>query len=165
MKGQEIGSTSTKKVKTSTGTRNKTTGFKIEGLEELIESFSQLGEDAIFQLSEPSIRAAKLVCARATSKIHDDTGNLGLSLTVKNPGKQKNKKAYKIFASVTFGKGAAYGVPLELGHRLVFHGKKTLSTVKEHPFLRPAADESKEEVANIMADAMNKILQDWGHDK
>ena len=115
-----------------------------------------------YKLSEPSTRAAKLVCARAASKIHDVTGNLGIKLTVRKPGRQKNHKAYQIFAKVTFGKGAAYGVPLELGHRLIFFGKKTLKTVKERPFLRPAADESKEEVIGIMSDAMNKILGEWG---
>ncbi|MCK9518046.1 MAG: hypothetical protein M0R74_03300 [Dehalococcoidia bacterium] len=159
MKGQEIASvTATSKGKFKGSSYSN---VKIEGLDELCEAFAKLGEDAIYKLSEPSVRAAKLVCARATSKIHDVTGALGLSLTVKNPGKQKNKKAYKIFASVTFGKGGAHGVPLELGHRLVVNGKK-VGTVKERPFLRPAADESKEEVIGIMADAMNKVLDEMG---
>lgn len=165
MKGQEIGSVSTKKIITSTGTRNQTTGFKIEGLEELIKSFASLGEDAIYKLSEPSVRAANVVLEKARSKTHDISGDLDLNLKVTKPGKQKNKKAYRIFAKVGFGKGAMYGVPLELGHRLVYFGKKTLKTVKERPFLRPAADESKDEVAQIMTDAMNKILNEWGDDK
>jgi len=137
-------------------------GVQIEGLDELCKAFAELGEDAIFKLSDPSVEGAELVLSRAKPKIHKVSGDLVNALKVKKPGKQKNKKAYKIFASLTFGKGGMHGVPLELGHRLYFFGKKTYKTVAEKPFLRPAADESKEEVANIMTDAMNKILEEWG---
>jgi len=140
----------------------KVTGFEIEGLEELIQAFQKLGEDAIFKLSEPSVKAAEIVLAKAKSKIHNVSGELYRGLKVKKPGKQKNKKAYRIFATVGFGKSAMHGVPLELGHKLVFFGKKTKEHIEEKPFLRPAADESKQEVGNIIAEAMNKILGEFG---
>jgi len=162
MKGQEIASVSTKRGKTKTGTRNYFSGVEIEGLDELCEAFRSLGEDAIFKLSDPSVEGAELVLSRVKPKIHKVSGELVNALRVKKPGKQKNKKAYRIFASLTFGKGGMHGVPLELGHRLYFFGKKTYRSVAEKPFLRPAADESKEEVANILTDAMNKILEEWG---
>jgi HK97 gp10 family phage protein len=161
VKGQEVVKTTYVKK----GNKNAITSFKIEGLEELIESFVKLGEDAISELSEPSVKAAEVVLNRARQKIHDVTGDLRSALKVTKPGKQENKKAFRTFAKVGFGRGAQHGVPLELGHRLVFFGKKTLHTVKERPFLRPAADESKDEVVQIMVDAMNTILDNWGKDK
>lgn len=172
MQGQTVVQSTTNKITTSSGTRNQVTSFKVDGLDELIEDFAKLGEDAILQLSEPSIKAANVVLRKAKLKLepHYKTGDLFHSLKVKEPGKQTNKKAYQVFAQVGFsqktmnsgGGNGYYGAALELGHRLVFFGKKTLRTVKAVPFLRPAADESKDEVVNIMADAMNKILEDWG---
>ena len=156
-----IGTTTSKKIITSTGTRNQFTGVQIDGLDELCEAFAKLGEDAILKLSEPSDKGAQIVCDRAKSKINDVTGDLRDSLTVKKAGRQANKKAYRIFAQVTFGKGGMHGVPLELGHKLKVKGK-TIGTVKEKPFLRPAADETKEQIANLMADTMNKVLEEMG---
>lgn len=145
----------------------KVQNFEIEGLDELIKAFSALGADALYKLSEPSVEAAQIVCNRAKAKINDDTGNLKNNIIVKKPGRSRNKQKYQIFAKVTlkgsrYGSGGQYGVPLELGHRLYFFGKKTNTEVKERPFLRPAADESKDEVANIMAAGMNKVLDEWG---
>lgn len=142
-------------------TKRKFEGFEIEGLDELIKAFSELGIDAVYKLSEPSVEAANVVLERARSNINNRTSELSRALKVTKPGRS-NKKAYRIFAKVGFGKEAMYGVPLELGHRLWYFGKKTNKDVSEKPFLRPAADESKEEVADIMAKAMNKILAEWG---
>lgn len=135
------------------------TDLKIEGLDELIKDFAKLGDDAIKELKEPATEAAAMVLERARGKIHNRTGELSRGLKVVRPRKPKNNR---IYARVTFGKDVAYAVPLELGHRLWFMGRKTNKDVPEKPFLRPAADESKEEVADIMAKAMNKILAEWG---
>lgn len=143
----------------------KVQNFEIEGLNELIKAFAELGADALYKLSEPSVEAAEIVCERAKAKVNDVTGELKNNIIVKKPGRSRNKKRYQIFAKVTLKggqDGGQHGVPLELGHRLVFFGKKTYKKVKEGPFLRPAADESKEDVANIMAKAMNKVLDEWG---
>ena len=55
-----------------------------------------------------------------------------------NMSKHEHAVGYK----VTFGTGTAYGVPVELGHRLVFKGrhakKASKKRVKARPFLRPA---------------------------
>ena len=98
---------------------------------------------------------------KARRNVRDKAGTLSRSLKIIKPGKKKAKSGV-IYARVTFGKDAAYGVPLELGHRLVYFGKKTYQHVNERPFLRPAADESKEDVADIMAAGMNKVLDEWG---
>ena len=134
---------------------------KIEGLEDLIKEFSKLGEDAFDKLKPYSTQAAEVVLNRARGKIHDRTGNLSRSLKVTKPSK-KNTQSGLIVAKVGFSKAGAYGVPLELGHRLWYFGKKTNMDVEARPFLRPAADESKEETANIITGGMNKILDEWG---
>lgn len=136
------------------------TDLKIEGLDELIKEFSKLGDGPIEKLREPSIEAAEIVLGRARKHINNRTGELSKGLRVTKPAKKP--KGTRIYARVGFGKNVAYGVPLELGHRLWFMGKKTNKDVPEKPFLRPAADESKDEVADIMAKAMNKILAEWG---
>lgn len=137
------------------------TELKFEGLEDLMKEFSKLGEDAYEALRPSATEAAEIVLERARRNIRDRTGTLSRSLKIIKPGKKKAKSGV-VYARVTFGKDASYGVPLELGHRLVFMGKKTYKHVKERPFLRPAADESKEDVAKIMATGMNKILDEWG---
>ena len=126
-----------------------------------MKEFSKLGENAYEALRPSATEAAEIVLERVRGNIRDRTGTLSRSLKIIKPGKKKAKSGV-IYARVTFGKDAAYGVPLELGHRLVYFGKKTYKKVNERPFLRPAADESKEEVANIMATGMNKILDEWG---
>ena len=134
---------------------------KIEGLEELLKAFAKLGEDAFEQLKPYSTQAAEVVLNRARGKIHDRTGNLSRSLKITKPSK-KNTASGLIVAKVGFGKGGAYGVPLELGHRLWYFGKKTNRDIEARPFLRPAADESKEDTTNIITDGMNKILEERG---
>lgn len=137
------------------------TELKFEGLEDLMKEFSKLGENAYEALRPSATEAAEIVLERARGNIRDRTWTLSRSLKIIKPGKKKAKSGV-IYARVTFGKDAAYGVPLELGHRLVYFGKKTYKKVNERPFLRPAADESKEDVADIMAAGMNKILDEWG---
>ena len=149
-------------TRTGKGRGTKTSGFSIEGLDELIQAFAQLPDDAIHKLSAPSVDATEKVAERAKSKVRNRTGDLANAITVKKPGKPRNKKAYQIFAKVSFKKEGMHGVPLELGHRLWYFGKKTNYDVPEKPFMRPAADESKEEVAKIMAEAMGKVIDEMG---
>lgn len=166
MKGQEIVKVNyLKQDKSKNWQGRKVVDFEVEGLDELIKAFAELGTDAIYKLADPSVEAAELVLERAKSRINDKTGELENALEVKKPGRQSKhlKKAYRIFAKVGFKpRQGMHGVPLELGHRLYFMGKKTLKDVEPKPFLRPAADESKDEVANIMAAGMNKVLDEWG---
>ena len=139
---------------------NKIVGHEVEGLDELIKEFAKLGADAVKQLKEPCNQGAEMVLGRARSKIKDKTGELSRAL--KTIPVKKNKNPNVIFARVSFGKGGMHGVPLELGHRLWFMGHKTNTDVAEKPFLRPAADESKDDVRGIITDGMNRILDEWG---
>lgn len=160
-------------TRTGSGRKRKIDGFdvEIEGLEELIKAFAELGPNAILKLGRYTVDAAELVATRARANINDKTGELSSAIKVYKPGgssrskitgKAVDKKAYRVFSKVGFSKKGMHGVPLELGHRLWYFGKKTNRDVEEKPFLRPAADESKDEVRDIIAGAMNKILEEWG---
>ena len=132
---------------------------EIDGLDELMEAFAKLGDDAMPYLKEAADKAGEVVLAKTKAKAPVLSGKLRDSLKL---GKMTLKKGkYTIYSRVTFSKGAAYGVPLELGHRLMRAGKQT-GTVKEKPFMRPAADESKNEVVDIITAAMNKALDEMG---
>ncbi len=139
------------------GRATKITGVSIEGLDELIQAFANLPEDMIFDLMDPSVAAARVVAARAKTKIRNRSGDLSRAITVIKPGKSSSKKAYRIFAKVTFKKKGMHGVPLELGHKTVSGDK-----VEAKPFLRPAADESRADVERIMADSMRKTIDNMG---
>lgn len=136
--------------------------FEFDGLDDLIRAFAKLGDDALPKLREASIAASEKVLYKAKQKLepHYKSGDLFHALKVIKPT-NSSKTSYKIYARVSFSKTGTHGVPLELGHKLVINGNK-VGTVKEVPFLRPAADESKEQVANDIAAAMNKALDEMG---
>lgn len=146
----------------------KFAGIEIEGLDELVEAFNKLDTNTIYKLAPYTVTAAEIVAEKAKLKINNipDSKDLRTKIVVKKPGRdRKNHKRTQVFSKVTLKGGAGggqYGVPLELGHRLVFFGHKTYKTVAARPFLRPAAEESKEQVANILVEGMTKILKEWG---
>jgi hypothetical protein len=136
---------------------------KIEGLEELLKAFTELPDEAVTYVEQASYPAAQTILNRARGYLtkYNDTGALSSSLKANKPSK-KRKYKYVIFSKVWFGKGGKHGVPLELGHRLWYFGKKTNKDVEARPFLRPAADESKGEVISQMIGAINKALDEMG---
>ena len=136
--------------------------FEIEGLDELLRDLAEFTDDAMPALQDASSTAAGIVLARAQSLVPVRTGNLLVKL---RRTKKKLKRGDTVtFSSVTFGKGAAYGVPLELGHRIVIK-KKKYGKVEARPFLRPAADESRPLVEDILIAAMNRELDRLGGSK
>jgi HK97 gp10 family phage protein len=167
MQGQSIARLTT--VKKSGQNHAVGISLGVEGLDELMRDFMALGEDAVLKLAEPSVEAATVVMEKARSNIHDITGTLSSSLKVTKPGTRQRGHAYVVIATVGFsqkkmnGSGGSgyYGAQLELGHKLVIRGK-TVGSVAGHPFLRPAADSTKEQVVGIMTDAMNDILNEFG---
>ena len=132
----------------------------IEGLDELISAFKKLGDEAMPYVMQGSNEGGKEVLQKAVRFVPVDTGNVKRRLKVIK-AKRSAKYPYRVFSKVTFSKGAAYAVPLELGHNIVINGTK-VGVVKARPFLRPAADESKEEVVKAIADAMNQALSKMG---
>lgn len=75
-------------------------------------------------------------------------GNLRRHILPKAP--RKNKKKAQVYSTVGFSKGAAYGVPVEFGHKKVLWGRRTNETVKERSFIRVAFDKHKQELFNEM---------------
>jgi hypothetical protein len=133
--------------------------YEIEGLDKLIRDLATFTDDALPALLDASSTAAGIVLARAQTLVPVLTGNLLVKL--KREQKPLKRGDTQTFSKVTFGKGAAYGVPLELGHRIVSHGKKR-GKVEARPFLRPAADESRPLVEDILIAAMNRELDRLG---
>ena len=132
---------------------------KVEGLNELIKAFAALGDEAISEIIPVSIAGAEIVQRRAKSNVNS-TGKLDKAIKVSKPTKSSIRK-YTIYSRVRIAKSGAYGIPLELGHKLVRNGN-TVGTVRERPFLRPAADESKGEVLGLITGAMNITIQKMG---
>lgn len=133
----------------------------VEGLDELVKAFAALGEEAMPKLKDAINVSGNIVLAKAKEKVPVLTGKTkaGLKLTKARINK---KSLYKVIATIGASKDSAPLAPLELGHKLIFMGHITDTVVAPRPFLRPAADESKDEIAGIMAAAMNKILEQMG---
>lgn len=138
----------------------------VEGLNALVKDLAEFGNEALPGMAEASNEAAEVVLHRAKALVHvssEDKRHLrdylvvqkGRVKRIKGAGGQK-KHAY--YAKVTFKKGGEHAIPLELGHKLVVHGK-TVGKVQAYPFLRPAADNSKQQVYQILIDEMNNQLE------
>lgn len=137
------------------------TNFEIVGLNELIKAFATLGDEAMPYLVEATNAAGEIILKRTKEKVPTGTGALRDSLKLKRATIKPGK--YVVTGQITFDKDTAYGVPLELGHAVRF--SKTgpiVGHVAAHPFMRPAADESKEEVVDLITNAMNKALENMG---
>ncbi len=91
-------------------------------------------------------------------------GNLRRHILPKAP--RKNKKKAQVYSTIGFSKGAAYGVPVEFGHKKVLWGRKTNETVKEHSFLRVAFDKHKQELFQEMLTMLwTGIVRIWNSKK
>lgn len=134
-------------------------GTDIVGLEELIRAFEDIGNEAMPRLKQAADAAGAVILAKTKAKVPVATGNLRAGLKLKI-----YPVRFDVFITtshVTFPSRIKYGVPLELGHKLWIHRKK-YKPVEEKPYLRPAADESTEQVLSIMVAAMNKALAEIG---
>jgi len=143
----------------------------VEGLDALMKAFEKLGADAIKGVEDASTESAEIIKTRAVALAPGPTGrksgkwahapgNLKNKIKAKAPAKGRKNKL-KVTASVSFSPGAAYGVPVELGHKVVRNGR-VVGEAAPHPFLRPAADENRGTVEKNVADAINESLEDWG---
>jgi len=132
---------------------------KIEGLNELIEAFKKLGPDALKKIKPDVKKSGEILLEAIKKEVPVRTGKLRDSLHAKEPRKTKET----ISATITWGDDVRdYAAPVELGHRLVYFGKKTWKSVEAKPFLRPGADKSKKKVFDTLTDGMNRIMDDMG---
>lgn len=132
----------------------------IEGLDELIKAFNELGEDALPYLKDAANDAGSSVLDRARENVPVLSGQLKSKLKL-GKARISSKYPYRVFSKVTFTKDVAYAVPLELGHKLVKNGA-VVGGVSERPFMRPAADESEGAAIRTLSEGMNKALEKMG---
>ena len=129
----------------------------------MIQEFAALGDEAIPDLQAASDIAGKYILAKAksTSAFVDKTGNLRSSIRFSKT-KRTPRKSYNVIGKIyTLPKVGPHAHLVEFGHKIVRNGQ-VFGKVKPHPFLRPAADESKEEVLNIITTAMNETIKKMG---
>ena len=101
--------------------------FKIVGLEELIADFNKFGEEAIVEMQPVVNSQGDYLLAKTIEKVPVDSGDLRDSLRVKRP---KSKRG-RIQNYITWGNDVRnYAASVELGHNLVYMGKRTLTQVK-----------------------------------
>lgn len=152
---------------------------EVDGLEDLIRAVAKLPEEALKDVEGASIVSGDKILTDAKSLVpvsssgksyygkggykgkeewNHAAGNLRDHLKLKAPSNRRKNKYY-ISSSVGFDRGAAYGVPLELGHELWFFGRPTNRHVKERPFLRAAADRNKTYSITATEAAMNSALE------
>lgn len=118
----------------------------VEGMDEVIKLVAELGDAAAEVLDKASKAGGDIVLSEAKKRVPVDTGMLRDSLILK---KSKTKKPnIKSEYYVTKTSGAKHFVPVELG----------TSKMKAQPFLRPAIDENKRNIAKTVNDAVLKAI-------
>ena len=133
--------------------------FEIVGLDDIIRDLSNFGPEGQAEVKPYVDKAGDILLDKTREKVSVDTEALKKSLFLK---RLRSKKGL-IRNILTWGNDVRqYAAPLELGHGLVFMGHPTLKFVKAKPYLRPAADESKEAVYKTIFDGINKALDKLG---
>jgi HK97 gp10 family phage protein len=129
--------------------------FEIEGIDQIVYDLNVFGERGIIEVEPYVDKAGDILLNKTREKVPINTGALKKSLFLKRT--RTRKVGYKNI--LTWGDDVrAYAAPLEFGHGLVYMGHPTLKFVKAKPFLRPAADESKEKVYQTITNGINKAL-------
>lgn len=134
----------------------------IEGLDAFIKDLLKFGDSAMPYMKKASDEAGSIIWSKAVRKVPINLGLLQVSL--KRTKSRLKPGKYYVDSKISIDKGAAYGVPVELGHNIVINGR-IVGAIQARPFMRPAADESKDEIIRIMTDAMNKALAELGDKK
>ena len=132
---------------------------EIEGLDDLVKQLGKLGDTAMPYIKKGADKAGEVVLKRTKDYVPVKTGLLKKSLMLRKMGVRFGK--HYLYHSVTH-KGAYHIGPLEYGHKMVLFGKRTNKMVEKRPFMRNAADDSKDEVVDIMIEAMNNAIDGNG---
>jgi len=106
-------------------------------------------------------KAAKVVHRRAIDYAPVDTGDLEESIKVRSIKRSK----YKVGASVVIGDGfyqgkQFYGAFIEFGAPGHMTFGKGESPLEPDPFLRPAADDSEDEVRQVYTQTLRQIINE-----
>lgn len=119
------------------------------------KGLKELPEAAMLEIMSGLDSAAQVVFVKALEKAPVRTG------AIKNSIKKQRAKRKGLYASSAVKLTDTRAIPLELGHRVISHGK-IAGVAKERPFLRPAFDESKDEVEKKLVDAFNRAMDKMG---
>lgn len=142
------------------------TTVKIDGLDELLADIEKMSNTVMPAMQAASEKGAQAVLfrARANLEFFNIFGSGQLSRSMKVTGGVITPNGSFVIHYVTWGNDVRdYAMPLELGHFLR-HTKKgpIIGKVAPHPFLRPAADESKRNIRKWMVEAINKEIEKLG---
>lgn len=118
----------------------------IEGLAEVQELMSEMGEAASEVLDKAAKEGSEIVFKAAKQKVPVDTGKLKESLVLKK-SKVKNPEIQCNYY-VSKKSGAEHFAPVELG----------TSKMKAQPFLRPAIDENMKGIQNAINNEVLKAI-------
>jgi len=116
----------------------ETMPMKIEGLDVLERRLKELDRRTTGNVLRVSLREGmNIIKKEAKTRVSVRTGKLKKRIAVKVTLKARGD----CYAKLGFGKDAAYGIPVELGH----------SGVAARPFLRPAIDVKGNDAVNDFA--------------
>lgn len=143
----------------------------VAGLDETILAFKKLENDKANSFVVAAAReSAELILQKAKNLVPVDTGKLKAAIQIKQVKMRAAKYSRIIidqpiftigprYAKISAKKtgGVNYGHLVELGHKT-----KSGKHIPAKPYLRPAADGSKQEVVNLIIKSMNAALDEFG---
>lgn len=125
-------------------------GTYIDGAEDLVQLFQDMEETAEEILENATKKAADMVLDEAKRRVPVRTGKLKDSLEIK---KEKRKKKIKAVHQVR-SKGVSQG-----GVRYAFAVENGTRLARAQPFLRPAVDENRQKIINIIKEEIENALE------
>ena len=121
----------------------------VEGIEELIEMFKEMEDEAIKALNSAVSETAEVVLSYAKRYVVKKTGKLHNSLDkVKVKSKKNTRVNYNVISKGVRKGGVRYGFVIELG----------TNKIKQKPFLRPAVDKNLREIGTTLNTGIVKAL-------
>ena len=131
--------------------------FQIIGLDKLVLDLSKFGMEALKEIKPDVDKGGDILLNKAKEKAPVRLETLRNSLRLK---RSTSAKKFTYTNTLTWGDDVrAYAAPVELGHGLVMFGKRTNKFVAARPFLRPAADESREQILTTVIAGMDRALK------
>lgn len=135
---------------------------EIEGLDELINDLLKFGDKVMPRLRDATQDANELLRKNVLNEsmvFKHPTGKHIGRIGIRKAKVSKKKMLVTADVNIKDVTGDNYLQHVELGHNLKRKGK-WVGYVKPTPFMRPAADKSKQAVENILVAAMDKALKE-----
>jgi HK97 gp10 family phage protein len=117
----------------------------IEGIEEVASMFIDMSDTCEAILDEATKSAAEIVLKDAKNKVPVDTGKLRDALEISKEKTKKGKVGYQVRSKKLKDGGVKYAYAVEFGHK-----KKSGTVVAAQPYLRPAIEQNKDKIKDII---------------